>query len=97
MKPSARKSYGEFKPVIIHDSGRTEIVGQRGHVQRVRPETVFYSGPTEIHHSERGVTFTDRGDAIAYARRVIEDRKASYAAREAEREARHKRYAEQQQ
>ncbi|PKR54246.1 hypothetical protein COO20_08850 [Thalassospira marina] len=80
MKASARKSYGEYKPVIIHDPDgvrrRTEIVGKRDKYRPIVAETVFYSGPSEEIDWSRGVTFVNRDDAIKYAERLIKQRLA---------------------
>ena len=99
MKASARKSYGEYKPMIVHPGirgrSRSEIVGQRGHMQRIQPQTKFYEGPTEIWHARRGVTFKDRAEAIAYAQKVIDVRKAAHEKYMADYEARQARYAAQ--
>ncbi|MGJ7039201.1 hypothetical protein J2Y63_002456 [Shinella sp. BE166] len=85
MKPGARKSLGEYKPLIIHPNGRTEVLGQAGHLQRIQAQTKFYGGPDQIWHGERGKTFPTRGEAVAYAEKQI----AARAARDAERAAAH--------
>ena len=75
---SARKSFGSYKPVIVHDRGslteRTEVVGTRAETRyrewidgRPNPRTAYT-------HYERGMTFSDRGGAVQYAQRVIESR-----------------------
>lgn len=81
MKASARKSYGEFKPVIVHDDGRTEVVGKRE-----RP-LVWVPGQAGMHplpggptHLVRGKTFAAKADAVAYAQRHIDARTAAMAA-----------------
>lgn len=89
MRASARKSYGEYKPVIVHTNGRTEIVGQKGRLDRIQAQTVFYSGPSEIWRGRRGVTFTERDDAVAYAQRVINRREKAHDEYMREYNARH--------
>lgn len=85
MKASARKSLGEFKPLIIHASGRTEVVGQRGHTEH----WIALTNGGETYHARRGVTFKTREEAVAYAQARI-DRLTEFAAkRRAEYEARH--------
>lgn len=85
MKATARKSLGEYKPVIIHDSGRTEVVGKRGHTEHWQALT----NCGETYRPRRGVTFTTKEDAIAYAQKHI-DRLTEFAARRrAEYAARH--------
>lgn len=91
MKASARKSLGEFKPLIVHANGRTEIVGQRGHTEHWQ---AFTNGG-ETYHARRGVTFTEREDAVAYAQRHIDRLLALKERRDKERAERHARYAEQ--
>lgn len=95
MKASARKSYGEYKPLIVHPSGRTEVVGQRGHLERIQPQTKFYDGPLEVWHAHRGVTFKSREEAVRYAQQHIDRLIENRARKLAEYEARQKRYAEQ--
>lgn len=56
MRASARKSFGEYKSMIVHGSGRTEIVRQRVYLEIGQPETKFYSGPSEVWHARRGGT-----------------------------------------
>lgn len=73
-KPSARKSYGEFKPVLVNSRGQTKILGQRGHVQRVQPQTKFYEGPTEIYHARRGKTFPTGDEAKSFVANEISTR-----------------------
>lgn len=93
MKASARKSLGEFKPLIVHDSGRTEVVGRRGTTEH----WVALTNSGETYRPRRGVTFKERADAVAYAQRHIE-RLTEFKARKAkEREQRHARYAAQSQ
>lgn len=91
MTPSARKSLGEYKPMIRHGNGRTEIVGKRGYNQH----WVALTNGGEAWHWRRGLTFVERSDAIAYAQKHIEDLEKAVARRKAEREARHARYAQQ--
>lgn len=76
MRAAARKSFGEFKPMIIHKDGRTEIVGQRGRVEQIQPQTKFYSGPSEVYRARRGVTFSTKDEAVAFAQLQINARLA---------------------
>jgi len=77
---SARKSYGAYKPVIvhIHSTGgtSTEIVGQRGYREHIIPLTKWYDGPTDVYHAQRGITFATRTEAVTYAQSVIDLRRA---------------------
>lgn len=75
MKPSARKSHGEYKPIIIHGCGRTEVIGQRGTIQN----WVALTNSGETYYPRRGITFTNREDALACAQRAI-DRRVSFRA-----------------
>ena len=86
MKASARKSHGEFKPVIIHPNGRNETVGRN----------TRYCPYTHREFSRRGVTFEKRPDAVAYAAQVINRRLDFKWQRDMDRIERHARYAEQQ-
>lgn len=85
MKASARKSLGEFKPLIVHASGRTEVVGQRGNTEH----WVALTNSGETYHARRGVTFKTREEAIEYAQRRIDRLNEFAAKRRAEYEARH--------
>jgi len=91
MKSSARKSLGEYKPVIVHGGGRTEVVGQRGHTEHWQA----FTNCGETYRAVRGVTFKDREDAVAYAQKHI-DRLIEFRDRKVkEREERLARYASQ--
>ncbi|QDP67020.1 MAG: hypothetical protein Unbinned3138contig1000_62 [Prokaryotic dsDNA virus sp.] len=74
VKPTAIKSFGEYKPMIRHASGRTEICGQRSKTFQIQAETKFYSGPSEVTKHFRGVTFKTRAEAVAFAQRDIDYR-----------------------
>lgn len=88
MKASARKSLGEYKPLIIHASGRTEVIGKR--------EATGYQARVEgKERYRRGLTFTDRAAAMAYAQRHIDRLIEDRARRDRQRAERHARYAEQ--
>ena len=91
MKASARKSLGEYKPLIIHDSGRTEVVGQRGHTEH----WIALTNSGETYRPRRGVTFVDRDKAVAYAQRHIDRLREFKKRRDQERAERHARYAAQ--
>lgn len=91
MTASARKSLGEYKPMIKHASGRTEIVGRRGYNEH----WIALTNAGETWRWRRGLTFTDRDDAVAYAQKHIDDLEQAIARRKAERVERHARYAEQ--
>jgi len=73
MEATARKSLGEYKPVIRYASGRTEICGQNARLIREFAQTKFGHCSERIKY-KRGVTFASRNDAIAYAQRVIDQR-----------------------
>ena len=60
VKASARKSHGEYKPMLVTDYGaikRTEMVS--GGSRKTR---------------ERGTTFKKRSDAIAHAQSILDAR-----------------------
>lgn len=69
--PSARKSFGSYKPVIIRADGSTEICGQNAKVsykiwQGARPD------PKSMYvQHRRGATFDTRAEAVEYARDCI--------------------------
>lgn len=78
MKASARKSYGEYKPVIIYDDGRTTICGQRGYNVYEYAQTQFgYSSIRWV--AKRGLTFKLRSEAVDFAQRDIDHRKQHLA------------------
>ncbi len=84
MKAGARKSLGEYKPLVIHSSGRTEVVGQRG----TEELWVALTNGGSTYRARRGVTFATRKDAVAYAQKTIDrtneriaKSKAAYSAR----------------
>jgi hypothetical protein len=85
MKASARKSLGEFKPLIIHSDGRTEVVGQRGRTEH----WVALTNSGETYRARRGITFETSEEAIAYAQNRIDRLNEFVAKRRAEYEARH--------
>lgn len=68
MKASARKSYGKYKPMVIHPCGRTQILGQRGYVQH----WVALTNDGRTYHARRGLTFETRHQAIEYTEKWIE-------------------------
>lgn len=100
-RPGARKSFGEYKPLMIHIDERlgfcqrTEVLGQRGRLEIVQPQTKFYSGPSEIWHARRGITFKTRQEAIAFASKYIAEYEASWVKSRTEFEQRQARYAAQ--
>jgi|GEM_PF-5243327 len=95
MKPGARKSLGEYKPLITPPNGRTEVLGQAGHLQRIQAQTKFYSGPDSVWHGKRGKVFQTREEAISYAEAQIAFRLARDAERAAAYAARQESYARQ--
>jgi hypothetical protein len=70
-RASARKSYGEYKPIIVHSDGRTEILGKRERPLIWRGKEPLPGGPT---HFVRGKTFATRYEAEEFADRVINKR-----------------------
>ena len=84
VRPSARKSFGSFKPVLVYPGGRTEICGQRA-VTSYKIWQASQPDPKSAYVKySRGKTFPTRDEAIAYA--------ADYALRrslDAERRAEH--------
>jgi hypothetical protein len=95
MKAGARKSYGEYKPLIITEHFgrvRTEVLGQRSYIQKIQPLTKFYDGPTRVKHNLRGLTFPTREEAVAYAEAEIRRREARDALIESRRCERLERY-----
>lgn len=91
MRASARKSLGEYKPLIVHENGRTEVVGKRGRTEHWRALT----NCGETYRPQRGVTFADRDEAVAYAQRHIDRLNEAKARRDLQRAERHARYAQQ--
>jgi len=68
MKPTARKSYGEYKPVIRFPDGSTKICGQ----------SYTYCDVTNKRFHRRGVAFATRDEAIQYARDCIDERRRQW-------------------
>ena len=68
-KASARKSCGEYKAVVIHPDGRTEILGKRERPLIWRGREALPGGPT---HFVRGKTFATRDEAVTFAQRTID-------------------------
>jgi len=91
MKASARKSLGEYKPLIIHDSGRTEVIGKRSHTEH----WIALTNAGTTQHFSRGVTYAERADAVAHAQKHIDRLKEFKARKDQERAERHARYATQ--
>ena len=91
----ARKSYGEYKPVIVHPDGRTEICGQNVRWERIEAQTRFYSGPSERLVYRSGVTFKTREEAIAFAQKDIEFRREAMTRSRVEFTARQAMYGAQ--
>jgi len=75
MKASARKSYGEYKAVIVHEmlGGRirTEVLGQKAVPLIWRGSEYLPGGPTR---HVRGRVFATRDEAVAHAQAVIDRR-----------------------
>ena len=76
---SARKSLGEYKP-LIKVGGRTEVVEQNP--DRFARNT--RGGMVQGNRYARGTTYSNRGDAIAAAQRMIDSRLADAIARHAD-------------
>lgn len=91
MKASARKSLGEYKPMIQHASGRTEIVGKRGYNEH----WIALTNAGETWRWRRGLTFKNREDAVAYAQKHIDSLVEAIERRKAARAERHTRYENQ--
>lgn len=72
VKASARKSYGSYKPLLVFPDGRTEVQGQRSETRYRVSDGRNYDPRTAYTHNERGKTFSERADAIAYAKRCID-------------------------
>lgn len=66
MRAGARKRYNKYKPIIIHSSGRTEVIGSHVCVTDDGRDTTLRSGKT----------FTNRIDAIDFAQQIINLRTA---------------------
>jgi|GEM_PF-6120991 len=88
-RPSARKSFGQYKAVIVHEDGRSEILGKVSRPLVWRGKESMPGGPMRF---VRGKTFASREEAIAFARRTIDLRAqrhaeymASYNSRHAQR------------
>lgn len=66
---SARKSQGEYKPVIVHTSGRTEVLQQA----TVKPYSRTLDGKRRLYTAEaRGTTYATREEALAVAQAHID-------------------------
>ncbi|CEG08748.1 hypothetical protein BN961_02166 [Afipia felis] len=76
-KASARKSFGEYKAVIVYPNGRTEILGKCERPLIWRGKEALPGGLT---HFVRGKTFANREDAIARAQREIDGLFANHTA-----------------
>ncbi len=88
MKASARKSYGAYKPVVEHDSGRTEIVGKR-------TKSSYWDVVAGRERYCRGITFATRAEAVAYAQNHIIRLNDAIERRAREHAERRARYAAQ--
>ena len=96
--PNARKSMGEYKPVMVIeiDTGRTNpegrpIIQKRTEVIGTSYDGVdFETGGMKLGKfgKFRGITYTARADAIAHAAHYIEDLEKRIDADEAKRAAR---------
>lgn len=71
VKASARKSLGEYKPLIVYPNGRTEVVEQSPD----RFDRNTKRGMIKGNRMARGNTYTTREDAIAAAQEMIDFRR----------------------
>lgn len=58
VSASARKSFTEYKPILVHPSNRTEVLGRAVVVDELKNFHQTFS---------RGTIFNNREDAVAYA------------------------------
>ena len=80
---SARKSNGEYKPLISFSGGRTEVVEQSSERAGVYTKHGFIAG----NRYARGSTYDNRADAIAAAQAEINRRRADLIAHAEKNEA----------
>ena len=66
---SARKSLGEYKPLIKFGDGRTQVV----ETNPDRMAVYTKHGRVEGNRYARGATYTNRADAIAAAQKAIDE------------------------
>lgn len=74
---SARKSLGEFKPIIVYPNGKTEVCEQSP--ERANQHTKY--GVIKGNRMARGTTYKTREEAIAAAQAVIDARRDEAIAR----------------
>ena len=70
-KASARKSLGEYKPLIVYPEGRTEVCEQSPE----RFDRYTKQGVIKGQRMARGNTYATREEAIAAAQAVIDARR----------------------
>jgi len=70
-KASARKSLGEYKPLIVYPNGKTEVCEKSP--ERANHYTA--KGMIKGNRYARGKTYADRAEAIAAAQDVIDYRR----------------------
>lgn len=70
-KASARKSLGEFKPLIVYPCGKTEVCEQSPE----RQERYTKNGPVKGNRLARGNTYLTREEAVEAAQQVIDIRR----------------------
>lgn len=69
VQPSARKSQGSYKPVIIHTSGRTQVLQQAA----VKPYSWNDKHTKRRYTADaRGTTYATREEALAVAQAFID-------------------------
>ncbi len=83
-KASARKSLGEFKPLIVYSDGSTEVCEKS---PERSPQYIRGEGMVAGKRYARGTTYTVKADAVAAAQAVIDARLAEAQARLADFEA----------
>lgn len=78
-KASARKSLGEYKPLIVYPSGSTEVCEKSPE----RQDRYTKHGVIKGNKKARGTTYPTKEEAVAAAQRVIDLRLEDAYARKA--------------
>jgi hypothetical protein len=79
VKASARKSLGEYKPLIVYPNGKTEVCEQSPERATVHTKAGVIRG----NRMARGTTYNTRDEAITAAQTVINNRREEALARAA--------------
>lgn len=76
-KASARKSLGEYKPLIVYPDGKTEVCEQSPERFGRNTKTGYVKG----NRLARGTTYSSKEEAIEAAQEIINDRREEALAR----------------